>query len=744
MVACPAEVGTLRSLAASRQGAGCVAALVFAAVLWFGANVAQAQAGASGYRVTFVARSCPSYADIFANRARSNIVESLKDLGPDTQYPVAGGVLIDPVHENVSPQTNCTPLIGWHFTIGTSYQTRAVSDSWGSLSAVTNPYSTSIVTQASTNLLNTTGNNVPGQSIAGATTIQLTTAQRDQASRSALWVQGGTPTDPVLAGLFPGPRYGFGTLRCASDNLNGDNVEFVFFPQGVTHVFCYAYYVTPPPTAGVITIKKQVVGGPGGASFSFNGEGVGNLSFAPNGFTLANGQSQDFFRAGGADWNLTESPADNYDTSISCVNGSATINGRTVTIHLQAEQHVTCTFTNTYVPPPGGLRITKVTHGGVGTFTYDVAPVSGGGAHHVTATTSVEGVPVDAEPASSLETLTRGTYRIAEHLPTTSDGRWRLTRVSCDGTAHSTTGPFEVTIVSGASVSCRFTNQFTPAGAISLAKITEGAVGSVKFQIERESRPPSRYLQIATTTRQGVAAHAVPTTPSNATDHLRLGTYRIIEEVPASEPAGGWTLTLITCNGVPMPFEQGSTLIALTSARPSVHCVFTDTFSHQPPPPPEPGPPGPPPPPSPDIPPGPSPDQPASPWSDLAVNKSAASPTVAVGNVVTYRITATNHGPYDASRAALDDRLPSGATLLSIRTGVGRCQAGRVVICHLGTLAAGAKVTVTLRVRVDRQSARLTNRAVVGTETYDPVLANNVSHAVVRVTPPPSPPPVTG
>jgi len=716
---------------------------MFCAVSWLGAGRAQAQQGASGYRVTFVARSCPSYDDIYANRARNNIVESLKNLGPDTQYPVAGGVLIDPVHEDIPPQTNCTPLIGWHFTIGTSYQTRAVSDSWGSLSVVTNPYSNSIVTDASTNLLDTAGKDVPGQEIAGATTIQLTTAQRDQASRSALWVQGGTPTDPVLAGPFPGPRYGFGTLRCATDNLNGDNAEFIFFPQGVTHVFCYAYYVLPPPTAGVITIKKQVVGGPGGASFLFNGAGSGNLSFDPNGFSLADGGSQDFFRAGGTDWNVTESAVDNYTTSVSCVNGSATIDGRTVTIHLQAEQHVTCTFTNTYVPPPGGLRISKVTHGGVGTFTYDVTPVSGGGAHHVTATTSVEGVPVTAEPP--LTALTPGTYRVAEHRPTTPDGRWRLTRISCDGTAHATTGPFEVTIESGQGVSCRFTNQFTPAGAISLAKITEGATGSVKFQIERVSRPPSRYLQTATTTTQGVAAEAVPTSPANATEHLHLGTYRITEQTPASGPAGGWTLTLITCNGDPMPFAQGSILVTLTSSSPHVHCVFTDSFSRHPPPPPEPEPPAPPPPPpNPDIPPGPSPDQPASPWSDLAVQKSATPATVAVGNVVTYRITVRNHGPNSASRVVLDEGLPRGITLLSIHPDTGSCQRTPLVICHLGTLKPGATVTVTLRVRVNRQPGRLTNRAVVGTETYDPVLANNVTHAAVRVTPPPAPPPFTG
>ena len=38
------------------------------------------------YFVTIAARQCPTYEDITANRARNNIQESLKDLGPDTPY----------------------------------------------------------------------------------------------------------------------------------------------------------------------------------------------------------------------------------------------------------------------------------------------------------------------------------------------------------------------------------------------------------------------------------------------------------------------------------------------------------------------------------------------------------------------------------------------------------------------------------------------------------------------------------
>jgi hypothetical protein len=40
----------------------------------------------TGYWVTIAARVCDAYTDIHANKARNNIQESLKDLGPDTPY----------------------------------------------------------------------------------------------------------------------------------------------------------------------------------------------------------------------------------------------------------------------------------------------------------------------------------------------------------------------------------------------------------------------------------------------------------------------------------------------------------------------------------------------------------------------------------------------------------------------------------------------------------------------------------
>ena len=65
---------------------------------------------------------------------------------------------------------------------------------------------------------------------------------RCAAKASSLWAQGGTPTDPGARPAVPG-QFGFGALRCAVDVLNGDNVEWIAYPAGAKHVFCYAYYV---------------------------------------------------------------------------------------------------------------------------------------------------------------------------------------------------------------------------------------------------------------------------------------------------------------------------------------------------------------------------------------------------------------------------------------------------------------------------------------------------------------------
>ena len=55
--------------------------------------------------------------------------------------------------------------------------------------------------------------------------------------------------------------------------------------------------------------------------------------------------------------------------------------------------------------------------------------------------------------------------------------------------------------------------------------------------------------------------------------------------------------------------------------------------------------------------------------------------------------------------------------------------------CILGTISSGATVHVVVGARAHRAPGYFTNRAVVGSASDDPTLANNVARATVRVIP---------
>jgi len=188
-------------------------------------------------------------------------MESLKQLGPATPY--TSTAQMNPVTEARPPQDVCRPLVGWRFTLGTGISGTKLTGVFGSLSQVSNAYATVISTSASTDALDPSGAPVLDSggnriALAGAVTIDLDTAQEQQAALSNLWVMGGTAAAPV----GDATKYAFGALRCAVDNLNGDNVEFVSYPSQVEHVYCFAYYVSPPKGSGTIIVKKHIAGQP--------------------------------------------------------------------------------------------------------------------------------------------------------------------------------------------------------------------------------------------------------------------------------------------------------------------------------------------------------------------------------------------------------------------------------------------------------------------------------------------------
>ncbi len=566
-------------------------------------------APAPQYKVTFVARVCSTYSEIMANRARNNIQESLRDLGKDTVY--TSGQPVSPAIEAPNNPA-CTPLDDWQFRLGTGIKGKTPATDY--LSTVTGDYGQTITVAPTTPELDAQGQTT-GRTLQDAVTVTLTDAQAQRAQQgSSLWTQGGTTTDPLLNGIFPG-QFGFGALRCAVDNLNGDNVEWIGFPSGSKHVFCYYYAVKPPPSAGTIVVKKALATGSSGpAQFRY----VGNISYTTtNDFTLTPQSdtapdSATFIRAAGDSWDFEEQTASGFAlVSLTCeqttppVDGpdsSWTVTGRKAVVKVGDGATVVCTYVNRDVPPPTGrLRLSKVTFGGTGTFPFKITDPSGTATKY-SATTKTEGVQVVVAETPS---TTPGTWKARETLPAaTSLGRWTATSVQCNGddvaftTAPGTGGTTLVSasqnVASRETMDCVFANTFTPGGEIVLGKRTSGGVGTFGFPVVRldqfaEGEVPTDLFTSyqATTTAEGVVADGDPTAGQRSLTHLPVGegaasTYVIGELSPPDTADASWSLTTVTCTDVTtdtvVPTVRIGSLAAvqveLTAAHPRLRCVF--------------------------------------------------------------------------------------------------------------------------------------------------------------------------
>jgi hypothetical protein len=732
----------------ARIGLGVAGLLVL--VLAMGSG--RALAANSDFLVTYAARSCPSYTDVTANLARNDIQESLRDLGADTLY--TSGEPISPAKEQQG-QPNCTPIVGWKFTLGSNYVTRADDGTWGSLSKVTGAFDTSIVTRPSVPLLDSQGDPT-GTRLPGAVTVALTDDQAQLASQyGQLWLQGGVPGDPVLDKLYP-QKYGFAALRCAIDNLNGDNVETLQYPQGVRHIFCYAYYVTPPPTSGTIIVRKQVTDPTATAQQAFSYEG--NISYtSDHTFTLnaSYGKSAQttFIRgatgSGDAPWSFSEEPLAGWKlTGLDCTSALGTSTTTTdratgeASVRLGPGDTVTCTYSNELVPPDGALVLAKETLGATGSFPF---VVSGRRQAHETLTTRKVGVPVAGTPLQ----LPPGSYHVRERLPQAdAEGSWSVAGVTCNGARRQLSTHASVTVSADKGAFCLFRNRFTPNGSIRIHKITLGGVGTALFTIRTLSGGPRRYAQSATTKHAGRPVLAT----GNDTTRLALGRYAITESAAVTPDRKQWVVDHILCDGRPVAAARGQLVVQLTRANPHIDCTAVNRLVSVPPtptpptpPPPNPSPPNPGPPnPSPPNPtplPSPSPKDlvPADgPTANLSVTKTVTPKVAHPGERLHYRIVIVNHGPDPASDVVAAE-LGSGRQSLQIQSSQGRCIGHHPASCRLGTIKPGKRVVITVTSTAGSTGFH-TNRVGVVTSTRDPNLANNVASATVIVRPAKRPP----
>ena len=96
-----------------------------------------------------------------------------------------------------------------------------------------------------------------------------------------------------------------------------------------------------------------------------------------------------------------------------------------------------------------------------------------------------------------------------------------------------------------------------------------------------------------------------------------------------------------------------------------------------------------------------------SPSASLSLNKAALTGTVSLGTLAGFRMQLRNDGPSAATGATLVDTLPAGLAYASYTSTQGTCTTApglsgtTTISCALGTIAANATATVTVRARPD-------------------------------------------
>jgi uncharacterized repeat protein (TIGR01451 family) len=118
--------------------------------------------------------------------------------------------------------------------------------------------------------------------------------------------------------------------------------------------------------------------------------------------------------------------------------------------------------------------------------------------------------------------------------------------------------------------------------------------------------------------------------------------------------------------------------------------------------------------------------------ADLAVALTGAPNPVMVRKELTYSLIVTNNGPDTAISTRVTDTLPDGASLISIATSQGSCKCRRDINCELGSLAAGGRAEITIKVTPFRVGT-ITNSATATSGTPDTNPANNTATLATNV-----------
>ena len=121
----------------------------------------------------------------------------------------------------------------------------------------------------------------------------------------------------------------------------------------------------------------------------------------------------------------------------------------------------------------------------------------------------------------------------------------------------------------------------------------------------------------------------------------------------------------------------------------------------------------------------------ATPTADVEMLKrTVGEPVVALGNTLTYVVSALNHGPSPAANVVVTDRLPDSMTFVSASAGCSHDSGA--VTCTRAVLALGEAAAYEIVVRPTAVGAWI-NAAEVTSATLDLVPDNNVAMVSVQV-----------
>ena len=118
---------------------------------------------------------------------------------------------------------------------------------------------------------------------------------------------------------------------------------------------------------------------------------------------------------------------------------------------------------------------------------------------------------------------------------------------------------------------------------------------------------------------------------------------------------------------------------------------------------------------------------------DLVVTKKAKPRVVQVGQTVTYRIVVVNRGPDAATDTHVTDTFGAKGRLVSVRATQGRCARRMPVRCALGTVEAGRRVAIIVKLKPMTPGKGKRNVASATARGRDRNPADNLDRAVVAV-----------